>query len=98
MALIRPRIIVTPAGMVGTGGGSGGTTSSDTDVQAWINAVNGAGGNVTQARAGIFTTMATSLKSHGLWARHDRLWILAGTEHHEADIDFKARASLTNHS
>ena len=78
---------------------SGIPSSSDTDVTAWINAVYGAGGTISQLRANALTTFVSSLKANNnSWGTLDRLWILEyGSDSlPQGTIDLVARANFAS--
>jgi hypothetical protein len=75
-----------------------GLTSSDSDVQAWINAVGS--GNTNQTEVTNFTTMATTIKSalgiSALNQKYDRLWVRGFCQVAAAGaVDLANRRTLT---
>lgn len=56
----------------------GGAPALDTATTSWVNAVVAAGGAVSGGRQTVVNALVLALKGHSLWAKCDRLWLLAG--------------------
>lgn len=67
----------------------------DTDATAWKSAVVTAGGTVSDTRLGLVSDLIGSLKTAGVWAKLDRLWLFAAENTQSATIDLAARISAT---
>ena len=63
--------------------------SSGTDVAttAWVSAVTGAGGTVSTTQQGYVDTLIKGLKTDGLFAIMDRIWLLASENQKQATYD-----------
>jgi hypothetical protein len=59
----------------------------DAATNAWINAVVAAGGTVSDPRKVLVDTLIRGLKTDGVWAKLDRLWIFAAENTKSALID-----------
>lgn len=71
------------------------TAVSDSDANAWVNTVQGAGGFVAGPQRRRVATLIRSLKAAGVWPTLDRLWLFAAENSTQALIDLKARATAT---
>jgi hypothetical protein len=80
---------------MGSAGGGGGLDSSTT---AWISAVNSHGGTVSAGRKTVVDNLITTLKSNGLWATVDRIWLTAAENAPSALTDLVAGALATAHN
>jgi hypothetical protein len=63
----------------------------DAATTAWINAVVAAGGTVSAGRKAVVDTLITGLKTDGIWAKLDRLWIFAAENSQSALVDLVAQ-------
>ena len=71
-----------------------GITSSDPDVQAWINALGGPTTTLTnQNEVNALTTFVVGDKADGNWAKRDRLWLYMLGTASAAAIDLVTRSS-----
>jgi hypothetical protein len=68
---------------------------SDTDSTNWVNAVVGAGGTVSGARQTLVCQLISGLKTDGVWAKLDRLWIYAAENATSAKYDMVADVAHT---
>ena len=66
-----------------------GITESDTDVRRWMAAVRVLGGTISAGRQTSVHNLVTSLKSHGIWSKLDRLQLFAATDAPSAVVDVK---------
>jgi hypothetical protein len=71
------------------------TFVGDADTVAWIAAVMAAGGSVSPARSTVVDNLIVGLKSDGVWAKLDRLWLLAGANQQSAWTDLVVRDRVT---
>lgn len=65
----------------------------DAATTAWVNAVVAAGGTVSGARKTLVDQLIVGLKTDGIWAKLDRLWIFAAENTKSALIDLVATSS-----
>lgn len=72
-----------------------GATVEDADAAAWAEAVEDAGGTVSDEQRVRVTTLIAALKSSSVWPSLDRLWFFAAENATQALIDLKARATAT---
>lgn len=72
-----------------------GATVEDADAAAWAEAVEDAGGTVSDAQRVRVTTLIATLKSASVWTPLDRLWLFAAENATQALTDLKARATAT---
>lgn len=72
-----------------------GTTSSDTDANAWATTVCNNGGTVSQGYTTAATTMVAGIKSDGQWTSLDEFLVLAAENATQAKYDFVARRATT---
>ena len=61
--------------------------SYDAATTAWINAVVGAGGTVSDTQKSRVDTLIVALKAHSLWTIQDRIWLHASENAQQATID-----------
>jgi hypothetical protein len=74
------------------------TGSYDAATTAWINAVVAAGGSVSTGRKTLVDNLIVGLKADGVWAKLDRLYLLAAENTKSALIDLVALAQATEAS
>jgi hypothetical protein len=67
----------------------------DPATAAWSDAVEVAGGTVSTSRRLLVDNLIKGLKTDGVWARLDRLWLMAGENTQSALIDIVALAQAT---
>lgn len=70
-------------------------TSYDADTLAWQAAVIAAGGTVSAARRDLVDTYVQTLKSAGVWAQTDDIWLLAAENATQALVSLKQRRTAT---
>lgn len=70
--------------------GSGGTSSLDAATVAWVAAVVAAGGTVSGGQQTNVNNLITSLKTHSIFTKLDRLWLYASENVQQATIDLVA--------
>ena len=68
---------------------------SDSDATAWKAQVVTNGGTVSAGRLTLVCQMITGLKSDGVWAKLDGLWLLAAENSQSALVDLVARRTAT---
>ena len=61
----------------------------DDTTSAWILAVQGAGGSVSDARKQHVNNFIVGLKEDGIWPFFDRIWLLAAENQQSARVDLK---------
>jgi len=83
------------AGLSGGSGLGGGGSSFDPAAAAYFAAVVAAGGTISPARQILYNNLFVSLRSAGVLALLDRLWLLAAENSQSALIDLVARATAT---
>jgi hypothetical protein len=66
------------------------------DADRWANVVVAAGGTVSGTRKGHVNTLIEGLKTDGVWAKLDRIWIFAAENAKSALIDLKGLATATS--
>lgn len=71
------------------------TASSDANTAAWKLAVQGILGTVSPAREAIVNELILGLKADGVWAKLDRLWLLAAENPASALVDIRAAQLAT---
>src|SRR5215204_6883067 len=64
-------------------------SAEEAETTAWAAAVVTAGGTVSAPRKTLINTMIAGLKTDGVWALLDRLWVLAAENSQSALIDLK---------
>jgi len=67
----------------------------DAATTAWAAAVVTAGGTVSTTRKGLVDDLIAGLKVDGIWAKLDRLWLLAAENETSALLDLKALGQAT---
>lgn len=94
-------LAITPAfawaGMMLTGVGPAPTVAggcSDTNATAWAAAVVSAGGTVSGGQQTNVCNLIVALKGHSLFAKLDRMWLLASENTQQAKIDIVNLANL----
>lgn len=71
------------------------TVTYDAATTAWINAVVAAGGTISSGRRTLVDDLIIGLKTDGIWAKFDRLWIFAAENSQSALIDLVALSTAT---
>src|SRR5262245_49199564 len=67
-------------------------TDSDTDLNAWLAAVQPLNGLPRSSRITLLHNLIAGLKSDGVWSKLDRLWIFTQELQSGALVDFVARS------